>query len=1134
MKLCLFNSVIPLRKRVIRRIWIMKILLLLIFSSPLHLFAADSYSKLTRLTLHMERVKIKDVLMEIENQSEFYFLYNGKLVDVDKTVSVHVEDQAITDVLVQLFDNKEVTFRVVDRQIVLMPASLQTDPNIVPSSGLQDISITGTVTDEHNDPLIGVNVQVKGTTIGAITDFNGQFTVAIPNRDAVLVFSFIGFITQEMTVGNRTSLTVRLREDISQLEEVVVVGYGTIKKSDLTGSVANVKADRLLDRPAVNVGQALSGKAAGVEIFENGGDPDGKIRIRIRGDNSINSSNDPLYVIDGIIGVINTHLLNPSEIESLEVLKDASAAAIYGARGANGVILITTKRGLKSDKPVISYDGYQSIGQLSRRTPLMNAAEWWQTYNTTLDNAAKYDPVGFAQGRYSKASTASMPNLFDSSGNPIYDTNWQDEAYRTAMSHSHQLSVRGGSNNTTFSAHLGYMNKEALMKNNYLYRYSGRMNLDSELRSWLKMGMNMSYNYSKGNNLYDSYSIKRLVQEAIPIIPVKYPDGNWGSNRDFPGAVQDTPSRYLEEMVNETTTSQVLADVYLDFIINKDLSFKSTFAIDVSNRKTNYYSGKELIQYSRTQGGIARINTQNQVYWQNENYLNWNKQINPYHRFNLMVGLSWQQRSIENLGAESRSFSDDFYQWHNLGAGTVSMPATSSDSRWSINSYFARLNYNLHERYLITATGRYDGSSKFGQNNRYAFFPSFAFAWRVSEESFLKDNNLINNLKFRTSIGATGNQEISNYAFLQNLASTNTIFADNYQTALYRSTFGNPDLKWEKTTQWDIGVDISVLDQRIEIVADYYYKKTTDLLLNAPIPNTSGLNRILRNIGSVSNQGIELTLNTHNIRTKDFSWTSSFMFNKNKNKVLKLGENDEDIFSGPTHTQGELMILRVGYPVGSLWGLTRLGTWGEDEAVEAAKYSRLPGDIKYADLNNDGRINNDDNSIIGCTLPDWTLTFSNALQWKNFDFTFDIRVMFGNDVVNCQIHNAEDRSGVANGMKTNMNAWTPTNQNTMVAERRPMATYYDSYPDTHWLQNGSFIRGQNFVLGYTFEKSVLKKIKIDNLRLYASAQNLFCITGYNGYDPEITTREGAAFGQGIDDFSEPKARTFTFGLNVTF
>ncbi len=1079
------------------------------------------YAQTSRVTLSLEKVNLKTFFDAIERQTTYTFTYRDILVEGNKDVSIIATNQTVEQVLRNVLPSKGLQHAITGNSIQVTKAVKQSFKKI-----------TGTVTDKKGEAIIGANVVEKGTTNGTVTDFDGKFTLEV-TQGATIILSYIGYLTKEIPVGSQSNLDIQLIEDSQALEEIVVVGYGTMKKSDLTGSVSNVKADKLLNKPATNVGQALAGKAAGVEIFENGGDPDGKIRIRIRGDNSINSSNDPLYVVDGVIGVSGINLLNPGDIESLEILKDASATAIYGARGANGVIMITTKRGFKSDIPVISYDGYLSIGQMARKLPLMNASEWWQNYNTTMDNAAKYDPEGYRQGKYEKVSTASLPNLFDSSGNPIYDTDWQKEAYRTTASHNHQVSIRGGADKVLYSAHLGYMHREALLKNNYLDRFSGRLNMDSELRSWLKMGINMSYNHSKGNNLYNRYGIKRLIQEAIPIIPVKYPDGSWGSNRDFPGAVQDTPSRYLEEMVKETTNSHVLADLYLDFIITKDLNFKSTFAIDVLNRKTNEYSGKELIQFSKTVGGIAKINTSNQLYWQNENYLNWNKQINTDNRLNVMVGLSWQKKSVENVGNEVRNFSDDFYQWHNLGAGTVVIPPTSEDYQWSINSYFARFNYNLKERYLFTATGRYDGSSKFGKNNKYAFFPSFAFAWRTSEENFLKDNKVINNLKLRTSIGLTGNQEIGNYKFLQNLSSGNVIFGDDYYSALFRNTFGNPDLKWEKTMQWDTGVDIAILGQRIDLSADYYFKNTSDLLLDAPIPNTSGLGTIMRNIGSVRNQGIDITLNTHNIKTNDFNWTSTLLFNKNKNKVTKLGANDEDIFPGPNHPQGQFTILRVGEPVGALWGLTRLGTWSENEAAEAAKYGRIPGDVKYKDLNNDGKINNDDNSIIGYSSPKWTLSFSNTFLYKNFDFSFDIRVVHGNKVVNASTHNAEDRSGVANGFKTNLDAWTPSNQNTMVAERRPMRVYYDSYPDTRWMQNGSFIRGQNFVLGYNFDQEMLRKLKIQNLRIYLSAQNLFCITKYKGYDPEVTTEE-AAFGQGIDDFSEPKARTYTIGLNVKF
>ncbi|MPM04934.1 TonB-dependent receptor SusC [bioreactor metagenome] len=1076
-----------------------------------------------KVTFNGEQISLKQAFEKIESASKYKIAYNATQLDVSKPVSINQKDEDVLKVLDILLKESGYTYKVSNGYIVIVPLKKDAVKKI-----------RGNVKDSSGQPVIGATVMMKGTTTGTVTDMDGNFAIEV-EEGSTLEFSYIGYQNQQIKATAGKMLSIVLSENTEMLDEVVVVGYGTMKKSDLTGSVINIKSEKLLSKPVVNVGQALSGKAAGVEIYENGGTPDGKVRIRIRGNNSINSSNDPLYVVDGIVGVSNINMLNPSEIESLEVLKDASATAIYGARGANGVIMITTKRGLKSQVPQITYDGYVSLGTMAKKIGLMNAEEWWSNYNITMDNGVKYDPKGYASGKYKKVNPSDLPNLFDSNGKPIYDTDWQEEAYGgTAVSHNHQLSIRGGAENTQYSVHLGYMNKDALMKNCFLERYTGRINIDSQLRSWLKFGANMSFNYNKGNDNYRNYGIKRLVQEAIPLIPVKYQSGDWGSNRDFPGAVQDTPVRYLDEIINQTTNIQSTGDLYLDLKITKDLSFKSTFAVDMYNRKRNFYSGKELIQFSKNNGGIATIETQKSIYWQNENYLNWNKEFNPNSRLNLMAGFSWSKIAVESLGATAEKFSDDFYSWHNLGAGTVTKPSSSSDNTSSLNSYFARLNYSHMNRYLFTATGRYDGSSKFGSNNRYAFFPSFAFAWRLKEENFLKDIDLINNLKLRTSIGETGNQEIGAYAFTQNLGSSNIILGNEYYTSLYRSTFGNPDLKWERTLQWDAGIDLGLLNQRVDLSLDYYYKETNDLLLDAPIPSSSGLSTIMRNIGSVENKGFELTLNTHNIKTQDFNWTSTILFNINKNEVTKLGENDEDIFPEPRHTQGSMLILRVGEPVGSLWGYNRIGTWSESEVSEAAKYGRLPGDLKYEDVNNDGRINSDDQQIIGCTSPDFTMTFSNTFAYKNFDFSFDLRFVFGNKVVLASTHNSEDRAGVANGFTSNLSAWTPTNQNSLIAQRRPMKSYYDSYPDSHWMQNGSFVRGQNFVLGYTFGKSLLNKLKIQNLRVYASAQNLFCITSYAGYDPEVTTYESAAFGQGIDDFAEPKARTFTFGLNLNF
>jgi TonB-linked SusC/RagA family outer membrane protein len=1113
----------------------MRITCLLLCLIVFQLQAEDVYSQKTKISLDMKNTTIEKVLQTIEEKSDYHFLYNNKLVNVDRKVSVRVKNAAIADVLNKLFASEDVEYQVEGNQIILLPKEKVTEiVSGVEFAQQQQKIITGKVTDTNGEPIIGATILIKGTSQGTVTDMDGNYTLQNVPEDGTLVFSYVGMQTQEIKVSNRTTIDVTMQEEAIALQEVVAIGYGTIRKSDLTGAVSSVSSEKISNRPVVNVSQALSGLAPGVEVFESSGTPTGKPRIRIRGDNSIHSSNDPLFVVDGVIGVSNIDLFNPNEIESIEVLKDASATAIYGARGANGVIIVTTKRGLKSKMPTISYDGYISSGVISKKIDLMNAEEWWKNYNITMDNAAKYDPDGYAQGKYKKADPNSMPNLFDSNGNPLYDTDWQKIAYPRAFSNNHQLSIRGGSDKTLYSAHFNYTNRDDLaMKNDYLRRYTGRINFDTELRSWLNFGANMYFSNTIGNDNSRTYGIKRLVQEALPIIPVKYPDGKWGSNRDFPGAVQDTPARYLEEIIDETSNTQTIGDLYVEFKITDDLSLKSTFAFDFNNRKRNYYSGKNLIQFSKNQGGIATIEPQKQFYWQNENYLNWNKEFNENNKLTFMGGASWQQRSAENVSATTQNFIDDFYKWHNLGAGSVIMPPSSGDWKWALNSFFGRFNYTLKNRYLFTTTGRFDGSSKFGENNRYAFFPSFAFAWRASEESFLKENKLIDNLKVRASVGETGNQEIGNYAYLQNLGTSRVIFGDNYYTALHRTTFGNPDLRWEKTFQIDAGIDVSILSQRVNFSADFYYKKTSDLLLNAPIPSSSGLNSIMRNIGEMQNKGIELSLNTYNVKSQNFNWYSTILFSANKNKIIKLGVNNEDIFP-ERHAQGDIMILRVGKPVGSFWGLRRLGTWGADEAEEAAKYNRLPGDLKFDDLNKDGKIDSDDRMIIGCALPDWTMTLSNSLYYQNFDFTFDIRFVIGNNVMNLATHVAEDRSGVANGWKSNLKAWTPTNQNTMIAERRPMPTYYDSYPDSHWVQDGSFIRGQNFVLGYTLKENILSKINFNKIRLYLSAQNLFCITNYNGYDPEVSTRPEATFGQGIDDLAEPKRRTFTLGINIEF
>lgn len=993
--------------------------------------------------------------------------------------------------------------------------------------------VRGRVTDGQGQSLPGVSVVLKGTSIGVSTDPTGTYTLTLPDGNGTLVFSYIGFANQEVPVNNRSEVNVSLLPDTKALGEVVVVGYGTQERKDVTGAVANVQAEQLLDRQPVTVTQALQGRVAGVDVYTNTARPGAQSRVRIRGINSINTNVDPLYVVDGVIGV-SPDALDPNNIESIDVLKDASSTAIYGARGANGVIIVTTKRGLEG-KTLVSYNTFGSYSVPASSVPNLNAQQYMEIYNRAYDNAEKYDPAGFAAGKYIRNDPKNFPDLFDANGNPLYDTNWEKEIYGPAFAHNHHLSVQGGANKTQYSVSMGFIDQDGIMRNSGFRRYNAKFTLDNQVRDWLRIGGTITGLKSVQNEVDDAsgaLNVPRMVSEALPILPIKYPDGRWARNSDWPGMEGgENPVRLTEERERINNRNELLGDIYTAINFTPDLEFRSSFGFNLINYKNNYYSGRDVNGFSANQRGQASISMGTASYWQSENYFTYNKQLFENHRLTALLGLSWQERIDENMSASTQGFIDDFWGWHNLGVGTVRSGISSGDSRWAMNSYFGRLNYNIADKYMFTVTGRYDGSSKFGTNNKYAFFPSVGAAWRISEEGFFT-SSAITNLKLRGSAGSTGNSEIASFSSLQFLGTENVLLNGDRQTGIFRSSFGNPDLKWEVTNQYDIGLDVGLFNNRVELMADVYYKKTTDLLLNAPIPWSSGLQSVTQNIGAVENKGIELMLNTVNVSTGDFTWSSMVNWSSNRNKILRLGVNDDDIFPGPWFL-GQTNILRVGESIGSLWGYKRLGTWGTDEADEAAKFNRLPGDLKWADLNNDGKLDGQDESIIGRAYPKWTMNISNTLRYRSFDFTFDIRFVQGVNVVNATKHSVEDRQGIASGLASIMNAWRPDNQNTYIAEVRHYNAGYDTHMDDWWMEDGSFIRGQNFMLGYNLPAATAQSIRLQGLRVYVSSQNLFLVSDYTGYDPEATTF-GGQLTQNIEFFQYPKPRTFNVGLNVSF
>lgn len=1017
----------------------------------------------------------------------------------------------------------------------------------------QEAVVTGTVVDETGAGMPGVNVLVKGTPQGTVTNAQGGYSISAPSN-ATLVFTFVGYKTSEVPVGDRTTIDITLAEDLTSLDEVVVIGYGTQKRSDLTGAVGSVSADKLQERPATSLNQALSGKIAGVQVNTNSGRPGGKSNVRIRGFSSINSSNNPLYVVDGVQLPQGNQdqfsqsidYLNPNDVVSVEVLKDASSTAIYGARGANGVILITTKRG-QSGEGKVTYNVDFSVPTIGpNKREVLNAEEYMAVEDLAWANMEKFDPAGWNAGKYVHLNPAlrrTDPRVFDANGNNLYDTDWLEETTQHKISQNHQLGFTGGNDRTTYTLSLGYRDDQGFLKQSYLTRYSGRFTIDDQVKKWLKVGGTLSYNNQSENLVDITDQVGRQIVEDFPFLPVRYADGKFANNRDYPNAEGTMSSMHRlfgrKYILNTQTT---LGSVFTNINIAKGLELRSVLGVNVVTQENN-----EAINSTLNTNGQGQSQTSNekQTFWSFENYLTYTKTFNEIHSITGLLGISWQEQNRFYINQDVRNFPSDYFGYNNMGAGNDNKNLTSNAQRHSLNSYFGRVNYSLMGKYLLTVTGRADGSSKFGENNKFSFFPSAALAWRISDEGFMKDNSVISNLKLRTSYGLTGNSEIPAYSSLGTLSSGyRAVWNNTAKGGTGVGRLANPDLKWEKTAQSDIGVELGLFNDRLTVEADVYYRKTTDMLLDAPVPQTSGFATMRRNVGSMENKGLELALSAVIIQSQKLTWRSTFNVSMNRNKVLSLA-TPSDLFNvgGPGITN-PTSIIRIGEPADSFWGLVRLGTWGTDEADEAAQFTSyrngltiLPGDIKYLDVNGDKAITDADRMIIGRGSPDAWGAFTNYISYGPLDLTLELQYSFGNDIMDMNLHASEDRQGLANSYKTVLNAWTPENQNTMIAQVRGTSAGYVTNVDSHWVQDGSFIRGRNLLLGYTFPQSVLDRLKLDRLRIYASTQNFFLIVDDEVIgDPEITPIRGDnsnnAFSQGMKWHEYPKATTWMVGLQV--
>jgi TonB-linked SusC/RagA family outer membrane protein len=1132
-------------------------------------FQGSAKSNAHNVSIVKKQVSLPEVFKAIEQQTGFLFLYDKALMQKTSPIDITLINATLEVALSASLKGQQLIYTIVKNTIVILPEKVtynQIQSLSMPMSPEPPppIGIHGRVVNSKGEPIPNASVLVGGTSIGTTTGSDGSFTLSVPDniKNAFLQISSVGFQMKTVKLGKQTEINVTLDAENTGLDEVVVIGYGTAKKKDLTGSVSNVSSKRLMDKPVANLGQALENKVAGVQVISNGaGVPGSQPMIRIRGTNSINSSNEPLYVVDGVVGVGNPlSTLNPNDILSLDVLKDASATAIYGARGANGVIIITTKRG-KLGKPQLDYNGSVSLSVMQRHLYTMNSDQLMYTYMQAMANGNKYGKINAGKDfrpSGSGTSFSEMPALFKlvpkgsyiipligKDGNyyaPIYNSNWEKLIFKPSVSNDQSVAIRGGNENVKYSMSLGYTDQEGLMRASWFRRYTGRLTSDIKVLKWLNISTSLSFIKSKQTQ---DDGITRSTAEVWSILPTKYPTdanqligntyvgGRWGTNQDFNVGEQWYNVLYRrQEIYGRNNIGQVTGSFTTTANITKDLTFKSDFSIDYNAYKQNSYSGQ---LYGNT--GSASVNTQQTMYWQNENYFNYNKQIGTDHNISAVLGISWSQFRYENNGASNSVFLSDFYGYSNLGAGAAVRPGVSSgDGLSALNSYFGRVNYSYKDKYLLTLTGREDGSSKFGSNNKYGFFPSAGVAWRVSQENFMKNVTAVSNLKFRGSWGRTGNQEIGSYVTQSYISNANVVLGGASYTGLYPSSVANNDLKWETTEQYDAGLEFGILHDRINLGFDYYHKLTSNMLLRVQLPLSTTSGSVTENYGKVQNAGFEFTLNTRNVESKNFSWTSTITATNNVNKVVQLGPTGAPLYD-QTGAGNGTSVLMIGQPIGSFFGLTRLGVYSTQETSLAARYGLKPGDLKYLDRNNDGKIDLiTDGAVMGNAFPHWLIGFSNSFTYKNFDVGIDIQIVQG--VTKAFVHeSAEDRQLVSGGLNSSLEAWRPDHQNTMVAQFRPGngGAYYQSYPDTHEMYDASFIRGANGTIGYTLPNKTFQKWGFSRFRVYLTAQNFFLRTKAAGYDPEGSSLDKQiALVPNTDKYQYPVPAIFSFGFNISF
>ncbi|MGJ8591902.1 MAG: TonB-dependent receptor [Aquaticitalea sp.] len=1073
----------------------MRIFLLLVTIGLGSVFANNSSAQ-TKIDINVNDISLEELFKEIQDKSEFIFFYKDDVLRYK--VSLKLKKATLPDILDKAFENTNLTYVIDNRQVVIKE-NQSIIPNLTNLKTIpQERTVKGVIVDDQGMPLAGATVVIKGTSKGVSTDFDGNFELKVPNNATTLVVSYLGFVTQEINIEGKTNVDIKMSADNLALSEIVVIGYGTEKKALLTGAVTAIKAEQVDDLPVSGVDGILQGQAAGVQVSQNSGTPGGEMSVRIRGLSSISGSSQPLYIIDGIpvttgdfgqIGYSGQGAsaitdLNPNDIESISVLKDASSTAIYGARASNGIVLITTKRG-KEQKAVVSVNIYTGVQRAWNRLDMLDSRQWME-YRNDLTNSTVF-------------TEAQMNNI-------TIDTDWQDVIFRTAPINSYEISANGGSEKTQYFIGGTLFKQQGILIGTNYKRLNGRVNLDHQLSDKFKIGTSIGLTYAKTDRVEGDQTLQGPLPNGIStpaIFPVFNDDGSYNQEGPYSNALS-----IGNEAINQNFSYRTNSNIYLDYKIIPNLTFTTKWGVDFLNFREHAFENTKTVQGAKY-NGLGFETYSNIINVVSNNILKYNHNFDK-HKVEFLAGYSFESYEFRSSFIRGQDYADDNLQYISAASTIVSASANATDT--GLRSYFGRGNYNFDNKYLFDISGRFDTSTKFGGNNKTGFFPAASVAWRISEEEFLKESNLISDLKVRASYGLTGNDDISPFLFSE-------LYGNGSYgglPAIYPSNIPNPDLKWESTAQLNLGINVGLFNDRLTITADYYDKQTNDLLLSRPLPGSSGFSSITENVGKVENKGIEISLSSQNF-IGEFKWSTQFNISGNRNKVLELYNDQpiDDIGRGGNR-------IMEGQPIGIFYSFESLGV---DPST---------GDIVYADTNFDGVITTEDRTIVGNPHPDFIGGMTNNFSYKEFDLSIFLQGSYGNDVFHGSRLFLESLQGGDNQLDSVIRRWQQPGDITDIprATLDPIAAAQNKRVSSRFIEDGSYLRVKNITLGYTINNESAKRSYFNSLRIYFSVQNLFTFTNYTGLDPEVNYRGDDNSVIGTDFFTYPQAQTFTLGLNL--